>query len=311
VRVYLLAAHIESGLRFGPALEEVPRFLPPQICAMLRAGERLGDFRRGLSACREILRDRPEAVRSAVHYMMVVALFFSPAAVGWILFAMIFVVPRFKEVAEDMDAPAWPLAQFLFANVGWLIGFEIVLVLLLTSATLLYVGGPRLARWFQFRGFPFVDWTAWHIPWKQKRLQRTFSAMLTVLLDGGVPESEAVRLAGDCTDNEICRRRARCVIAALEKGVKLDEAVRAFDDSGEFHWRLANAVTQSGTRGGFLGALRGWHEALDAKAFQQEEATAHALTTGLVIWNGLVVALITTAMFGLIVGILNAMLASM
>ena len=307
-RFHLLAAHIEGGMRFGAALGRVPRFLPPQITTMLSAGEKLGDLKKVLPACREILLDRPEAVRSAVHYMMVVALFFSPAAVGWILFAIIFVVPRFKEVAEGMDAPSWPLAQFVFANVGWLIGFEIVLVLLLTSATLLYIGGPRFARWFQFRGFPFVDWIAWHVPWKQKRLQRTFSAMLAVLLDGGVPEAEAIRLAGDCTSNEIGRHRAQRVIAALERGVKLDDAVLAFDDRGEFHWRLTNAMHG---RGGFLRALRGWHEALDAKAFQQEEATAHAVTSGLVVLNGLVVALITTAMFGLIVGILKATLATM
>ena len=137
----------------------------------------------------------------------------------------------------------------------------------------LYIGGPGLVRWFQFRSVPVVDWIAWHIPWKQKKLQRTFSAMLAVLLDAGVPEPLAVRLAGDSTANEICRRRAQRVIAALEKGVKLDAAVRAFDDTGEFHWRLTNATH---AHGGFLKALRGWHEALDAKAFQQEETATQS-----------------------------------
>jgi type II secretory pathway component PulF len=170
---------------------------------------------------------------------------------------------------------------------------------------MLYIGGPGFARWFQFRGLPFVDWIAWHIPWKQKRLQRTFSAMLAVLLDGGVPEAEAVRLAGDCTANEICRHRAQRVIGALQQGTKLDDAVRAFDSSGEFHWRLTNATH---ARGGFLSALQGWHEALDAKAFQQEEASAHAVTSGLVILNGVLVALIATGMFGILIACVNAAL---
>jgi len=307
VRFHLLAAHIESGLRLVAALEKVPRFLPPQISAMLHAGEKLGDLRRVLPACREILQDRPAGVRSAVHYMILVVLLFSPVFVFVVIMAMIFVVPRFREVAAGTNAPLWPLTQFVFANTVWLIGFEIILFLLLAAATLLYIGGPRFARWFQFRGLPFVDWIAWKIPWKQKRLQRTFSAVLAVLLDGGVPEGEAVRLAGDCTANEICRHRARRVIAAIQQGTKLDDAVRAFDDSGEFHWRLTNATHQ---RGGFLNALRGWHEALDAKAFQQEEATAHAVTSGLVILNGLLVALIVTAMFGMLVAVLNGVLSS-
>lgn len=308
VRFHLLAAHIESGLRFIAALEKVPRFLSPQIFAILLAGEKLGDLRRVLPACREILQDRPAAVRSAVHYMILVVLFFSPVFVGVATLTMIFVIPRFKAVAAGVNAHVWPLTQFVFTHTAWLIDVEIVLFLFLAAATLLYVGGPQLARRFQFKAWPLADWIAWRVPWKRKRLQRTFSAMLSVLLDGGVPEAEAVRLAGDCSANEIGRRRAARIIDALEQGVKLDNAVRAFDDSGEFHWRLANATH---SRGRFLDALRGWHEALDAKAFQQEETTAHAVTSGLVILNGLMVALITTAMFGLLVAILKANLSTL
>ncbi len=90
-------------------------------------------------------------------------------------------------------------------------------------------------------------------------------------------------------------------------GVNPGEAIRVFDDSGEFHWRLANATH---ARGGFLNALRGWHEALDARAFQLEEATAHTVTTGIVILNGVLVALIATAMFGILLAVLNGVLAS-
>ena len=120
---------------------------------------------------------------------------------------------------------------------------------------------------------------------------------------GGVPEAEAVRLAGDCTANEICRRRVRRVTAALERGIKLNDAVGAFDDSGEFHWRLTNAIH---ARGGFLQALRGWHETLDARAFQQEEAATHAVTSGLVIVNGVLVGLIVTGMFGILIVMVKA-----
>jgi type II secretory pathway component PulF len=203
----------------------------------------------------------------------------------------------------------WPLTQFVFAlnDEHILVGFEMMVFLALMSVAAIYIGGPGLVRWFQFRSVPVVDWITWRIPWKQKKLQRTFSAMLAVLLDGGIPEAVAVRLAGDSTANEICRHRARRVMAALENGVKLDDAVRAFDDTGEFHWRLTNATH---AHGGFLKVLRGWHEALDAKAFQQQETATHVLTSGLVILNGLVVALIATSMFGMLVMILKGMLAS-
>ena len=309
VRFHLLAAHLEAGLKFGEALEKAPRFLPPQISAMLQAGGELGDLEKVLPACREILRDRPAAVRSAMHYLILVVLFFSPVFIFVVMMTTTFVVPRFKDVAANMGVQLWPATTFVFvlADSGFLTGLEVVISLLMSGVVLFYIGGPQFARWFQFRSVPAVDWIAWRIPWKQKRLQRTFSAMLAVLLDGGVPEAVAVRLAGDCTANEICRRRSQRVVAAIQQGTKLDDAVLAFDASGEFHWRLTNAAH---VHGGFLNALRGWHEALDAKAFQLEEATAHTVTTGIVILNGVLVALIATAMFGILLAVLNGVLAS-
>jgi type II secretory pathway component PulF len=309
VHFYMVAAHIEGGDRLGEALEKVPGFLPPQITAILRTGEKLGDLKKVLPACREVLRIAPDTVRSTTHYMVAILLIFAPVACWLITLLSVFVVPKFKEVAAGMGVQVWPLALFVFRlnDSHVLVGFEILVFLALMSVAVIYIGGPGFVRWFQFRSVPVVDWITWRIPWKQKKLLRTFSAMLAVLLDAGLPEAEAVRLAGDSTANEICRRRARSVIAALEKGVKLDDAVRAFDDTGEFHWRLTNATH---AHGGFLNALRGWHEALDAKAFQQEEAATHFLTSGLVIMNGLVVALIATSMFGMLVMILKGMLAS-
>jgi len=309
VHFYMVAAHIEGGDRLGEALGKVPGFLPPQITAILRTGEKLGDLKKVLPACREVLRIAPDTVRCTMHYMVAILLLFAPVACFMISLLSVFVVPKFKEVAAGMGVQIWPFTVFVFAlnDSHVLIGFEILVFLALMTVAVLYIGGPGFVRWFQFRSVPVVDWIAWRIPWKQKKLQRTFSAMLAVLLDGGVPEPVAVWLAGDSTANEICRHRARRVVAALEKGVKLDEAVRAFDDTGEFHWRLTNATH---ARGGFLKALRGWHEALDAKAFQQEEVATHVLTSGLVILNGLVVALIATATFGMLVMILKGMLAS-
>jgi type II secretory pathway component PulF len=303
VRFFMMAAHLEGGARLGEALDKVPGFLPPQINAILRAGEKLGDLKKVLPACREILRIAPDTVRSTLHYMVAILLLFAPIACWVICVVSVLVIPKFKEVAAGMNAPLWPLTTFVFGHVRWVVAYEAVLFLVLVAFTMIYLGGPGVVRWFQFRSLPVVDWIAWRVPWKQKKLQRTFSAMLAVLLDGGVPEPEAVRLAGDCTANEVCRRRVRRVIAALEQGVKLDDAVGAFDDSGEFHWRLTNAVH---ARGGFLSALHGWHEALEARAFQQQEAATHAFTSGLVIVNGVLVGLIASAMFGILIVMVKA-----
>jgi type II secretory pathway component PulF len=306
IRFFVLAAYIERGLRLGQALEEVPSFLPPQVNAMLRAGETLGNLRKVLPACREVLRAAPDTVRTTTNYMVGILLVFAPIAIWLISLLAVFIIPKFKDVAAGSGARLYPVSIFVFSSVQYLVEFEVLVFLVLMMVAVFYIGGPGVLRWFRFKNLPIVDWITWHVPWKRKKLLRSFSAMLAVLLDGGVPEAEAVRLAGESTANEICIQRARQVTAALSRGEKLDEAVRAFDDNGEFHWRLTNATH---SQSGFLAALRGWHEALDARAFQQEETATHIMTSGLVILNGVVVALIATAMFGVLIAILKGTLA--
>jgi type II secretory pathway component PulF len=175
-------------------------------------------------------------------------------------------------------------------------------LVLLWLVTLAYLGGPRLHGWLD-RGFPGAsDWFLARLPWRRKRLQRDFSSMLAAMLDSEVPETEAVRLAGDATANAAFRRRADRICAELQNGLKLPEAIRLMDHSGELRWRLANALR---ARGGFLRALTGWLEALDAKAFQQEQAAAQLATTGLVLFNGLLVAGFVIAVFLVLIQILN------
>jgi type II secretory pathway component PulF len=151
--------------------------------------------------------------------------------------------------------------------------------------------------------FPILQYIQMFLPWRRKRLQRDFSAMLAILLDSGVPEPDAVVLAADCTANNILKMRAVRTVEALKRGVALPEAIQIMDGSGEFGWRMANAVHQ---RTGFAQALNGWHVWLDAKAFQQEQAAAHTITSGFVLWTGAIVAAVVISVFSVLVSITNA-----
>jgi type IV pilus assembly protein PilC len=304
VRFHLLAAHLENGLRLEAALERVPRLLPPPVMAMLRVGARLGDLRRVLPACREWLRERPASVQSAYHYLIMLLLVFSPLSVLLLVNLSVFVWPKLKEVFLGMgDGASLPaITRIALDSTRSIAAVQVLFMVGLLIAALVYIAGPRVAGWLRGIGLPVADSLAWRIPWKRKRLVRAFSGTLGVLLDGGVPEADAVRLAAESTANELVRRRADRVVAQLQQGAKLQDAVASFDDRGEFRWRLTNA---SHARAGFLRALDGWHETLDAKAFQQEEAAAHVVTSGLVIFNGAAVALTAVAVFAALIAIME------
>jgi type IV pilus assembly protein PilC len=306
-RFHLVAAHLEQGARLDKALEEVPRLLPPQIRATLKIGERLGDLRRVIPACRLSLRGGVSNVRGALNYLLVLSFLATPFTIVVPLVLKIKVLPSFQAIFADMLAGAQMPAftRFVFASSSAFIAIQIAIMGLVWLLTLGYLGGPRLRAWFARvlpGGASSIDWLLCALPWRGKRLQRDFSAMLGTLLEAGLPEAEAIRFAGESTANNIFRHRAERASALLAQGVKLPEAIRALDDAGELRWRLANALRGTG---GFAKALTGWHEALDAKAFQLEQTAAQLTTTVFVLLNGLIVACVMIGMFLPLIQLLN------
>jgi type IV pilus assembly protein PilC len=301
VRFHLVGAWIESGLRLGQALERVPHFLPPRINAMLKVGEEIGDLAKALPACRRQLQDGASQSRGAVNYLIVAAFVLTPIAPAVFLGLAVFVFPKYLMIFADMaEGAALPALTRFVLGTAQEFGAVLVGVMgLIYLAALVYLSGPRLRRWLG----PVWDAVAWRVPWKRKRMQRDFSAMLAALLDSGVPEEKALQLAGDSTANRVFQRRTNAAVAELRAGAPLTAALKRFDDSGQFQWRLANALHG---RGGFLTALNGWLEALDAKAFQQEQAAAHTITTGLVIFNGLIVGTLIAGIFLALIALIDA-----
>ncbi len=305
VGFHLLAAYLETGLSLDEALARVPRLLPATVVGMLRAGREAGDLRRVLPACRQLLQDPIGAVWAAQNYVCVATVVIGPFWIFLFTLMLTFVIPRFEQIAVDMEAPFPPLMQWLVAHRGLMVALQVVLVLTVYAGVFVYLAGPRLAAWINrfLPGTP--DRAAWSLPWRRLRLQRDFSALLAILLDAGMPEGRALRLAGEGTANGILRSRAENAAARLAEGTPLPEAVRALDEQGEFRWRLANAAHGSTA---FMAALRGWHEALTARAFQLEQTAAQLSTTGLVLLNGAFVALLVIGLFSTLIHLIEGCL---
>jgi type II secretory pathway component PulF len=281
----------------------VPHVVPPQVNAMLKTGERIGDVAKVLPACRLLLRDGLSQVRGALNYLILLGIVVGPGMIVAPVVIRLKILPSFQMVFEGMlEGSKLPeFTRLLFAGQDFLTVIQVTILALVWLVALAYVAGPRLRGPLQFALPGLTDGLLYRLPWRRKRLHRDFSAMLAILLDAAVPESEAVAMAAESTDNEVIRRRAQKVCALLHEGVKLPHAMRGMDDAGELRWRLANGLHG----GGFVRALAGWHEVLDAKAFQLEQAAAQITTTALVLFNGFIVACIVIGMFLVLVELLN------
>jgi type II secretory pathway component PulF len=306
-RFHLLAAHIEDGLRLPEALAKVRRLLPPEITAMLKVGAELGDIRRVLPACRHALNDAVSQTRGAINYLAITVFVLLPAVPVLTLMMSVFVVPRFEMIARDMTENNIPTTMRLVFGLQWpVILLQLAVMLALQFLVVCYVAGPRLRQ--ALRRVPLlggvVDRLTWMMPWRRKRMQRDFAAMLALLLDAGVPEAKAVRTAGEATNSSLFILRAYLAAERLARGVPLPQALQCVDRHRELAWRVANAAHGSS---GFVAALRGWFEALDAKAFQQEQTAAQTLTTGVVLWNGLMIGAFVVAVFHFLAELINGL----
>ena len=288
-RFYLLAEYLRSGTRLSEALRRVPRLLPPQVTAMLHAGERIGDITKVLPACRQVLKDGVSQVRGALNYVILVVFVASPALVFIPLLLSIYVLPKYREIFSGYVGTN----RFRLSRDSSLMNSAASCSSRPPSSS---SSGSRCSLIWAVRGsragwaasLPAApDRIALLLPWRRKRMQRDFSSMLALLLDTGMPEPEAVVLAGEATGHgAIIKKRAAAVADALRQGIKLPEAIKAFDDDGELGWRIANAAH---SHTGFAKALAGWHETLDAKAFQLEQSAAQIATTVFVLINGVIV----------------------
>jgi general secretion pathway protein F len=312
-----VAARLREGARLSEAVDEVPRLLPPQVAALIRVGEEVGDVRKVLPACRGLLKDADSQTRNGFNFMVIANLVLLPTMPILILILNVLVFPRFMELTQEA-----PAVTLLVMRIGfWVADAQLLLAFFLWCWVCFYVRGPRAYGWVRVDGkksppppvwgtplwnfigrplAPLRDRLLYALPWRRRRLQRDFCATLSLLLDAETPEPAAITLAAEATANHVFVQRARRALEDLAAGRTLQVALQRFDQAGEFSWRLANAAAQ---QGGFLPALSGWMEALDAKAFQQEQTASQLLTTGLVLCNGLVVGLIATGIFATLISL--------
>jgi type II secretory pathway component PulF len=293
-----LAVDIRSGKSLMEALERTPRLLSPQLAAMFRIAERTGKPGAILPAARALLSDALSQTRGAMNYVILLTLTMSPFIIAFLLILKVKVMPTLQAVfSTEHQLPGF--TRLVFEHQTEILVLQGLALGLLWLLLIVYAGGPHLRRLFSRRWPLILDSLVLRLPWRKKRLQRDFSFLLSILLDAGVPENEAVRLAGEATANKAFEKLSLKIVRGLERGQSLPEAVQEMDDTGELRWRLTNAAYG---KAGFQAALAGWHEHLDARAFQLEQSAAQLLSTLLVLYNGLLVGVFTSATF---LGLIN------
>ena len=214
------------GENFSTALEKRGTAFPKLLINMVKASELTGELPEALDDMVVYYTESEEARKemiSALTYPTIVFLF----TLAVVTFVMMYVVPKFVDIYNTMDASQVPkftmsvinFSTFLKKNVIWILLFIIVIVLVLIY---LYKNVQVIRTFFQ--------WIFMHIPVLKNVIiyneVTMFSKTFASLLAHNVHITDSMEILGKVTNNEFYKMMILDTIANLARGDKISSAFK-------------------------------------------------------------------------------------
>ena len=204
--------------------------------------------------------------------------------------AVAFIVPKFKTVMADIigygEIPFVSELLFQIYDSGLMLlvpAFLISLMIFVTVSHLFNFSAAHNTKMYMNKLYSCI---AWLLPWYRNRIKRNFIWILCELLDNGISEAEAIKVAAEATKNSVICNRAKKATSDLEKGQSLAQALRRFDRRADLAWRVENAAHGGSA---FRETLEGWTSHLSALAYKQQQSAFYYFFTTMMLINGLLV----------------------
>lgn len=246
--IYLgLMRMLREGRPLSQAMQEYAGSFPVLYVATIRASEHTGDLqqalRRYLAYQNQVNVVRQKVLSAAIYPALLIAV-----GLLVILFLMVYVVPRFSKVYEDIGGDLPLLSRMLM---GWGQFFEAYTGgIVLGTALLLFTLGYALTR------SSVRDWLQrklWQIPsvgerlrlYQLARLYRT----LSMLLNGGIPLVSALDMVSGLLSQPSMQTNLRSARQQISEGKPVSESMENCHLSTEVAYRMLRVGERSGNLG--------------------------------------------------------------
>lgn len=253
-----LQRRVGEGRSFSQALEAIPAF-PPLFVATVRASERSGHLtdalRRYLAYHRQLNALRDKVLAASVYPLLLVG-------VGGlvVLFLLIYVVPRFSRIYEDVGRAHLPLLSRWLMHWGQVVSDH---ALLLAMVALLLAGGMvSLLRRPATRAA--IERWLWRLPAVGEQLRiyqlARFTRTLAMLLRGGVPLVAALGMVDELLRQPGLQAGLIRARQAISEGRTVSDAFAAQNLATEVGTRLLVVGERSGELGEALERIAGFYD---------------------------------------------------
>jgi type IV pilus assembly protein PilC len=220
-----LADSVQTGSTFSEGLAQHPKIFNKLYINMVKAGELGGVLEVVLNRLAEY-QEKAQKLKNKIVAAMVYPVIVMFIAIGIVFFLLLFIVPKFKKIFEDMLGPevqlplitrivtgasGWLIQRPYFLPNGLLLIFGLIAAVLAFNAFAATVAGRRIVDRIKLRMPLFGDI-------QRKSAISRFSRTLGTLVTSGVPILQALNITRDTSGNVIVANAISKVHDAVREG---------------------------------------------------------------------------------------------
>jgi type IV pilus assembly protein PilC len=218
---------VESGSTFSESLANYPRIFNNLYVNMVRAGEAGGVLEVVLTRLAEFM-EKAEKIKNKVKGAMIYPAVVLTAAIGIVIFLMHSVIPKFKDIFNDLlEGQQLPAVTRFVIGASDLVKNNVLMVgITIIALIILYNLWSRTTH-----GRFIIDTVKMRLPVFGTLISRTAIARLTrtlgTLLSSGVPILQALMIVRDTSGNTVIARAVQNIHDSVKEGESMTDPMAA------------------------------------------------------------------------------------
>ena len=246
-----------EGHKLSYALEQCPKYFPALYVATVRSSEKTGSLPEVLSRY-VVYESQMEGIRKKIITSSIYPVLLAVVGSLVVVFLMVFVVPSFSHIYEDMGGDL-PMMSRLLMQWGKFLEAHSRSLLFVSLAALasviIVLNQPSTRAWLRRK--------VWEIPTLGKRLyvyqMARFFRSLGMLLQGGMPILVALKMVSGLLE-ESMREQLRLAEVSIQEGSSISQAMEKYELVTPLALRLLRVGERTGRMGEMMERIATFYE---------------------------------------------------
>jgi len=286
-----IIALLYEGHNLSYALEQLPNDFPPLYVATVRSSEKTGSLPEVLARY-VVYQSQMEGIKKKIVTSSIYPVLLAVVGSAVVIFLMLFVVPSFSHIYEDMGGDL-PLMSRLLMRWGQFLEANSTLffatISALALAAFVLAMQPASKKW--------AEQMLWQMPAIGKRLHlyqmARFYRSLGMLLQGGMPILVSLKLVSGLLQESL-RENLRLASLKVQEGVSISQAMEQHGLVTPLASRLLRVGERTGQMGEMMERIAAFYEEETVRWIERFVKLFEPL---LMVFVGLLVGLIVVLMY--------------